>query len=169
MEQKDTNQIQAFDTLFSNNHIQMLKILLPYMDNQTQKQLAVYIKFLELKCAFSFYQKQPFPLCGCMEQETSKHPELIIRKLLPLCTATEKKELEQILSILQSINQYQELQKTMEFMKEFMPEANSENKDPFNCESDMNSILMNLLSPEQQEMFQMFSAMQPTSSTGGAS
>ena len=32
MEQKDTSQISAFDTLFSNNHIQMLKVLLENQD-----------------------------------------------------------------------------------------------------------------------------------------
>ena len=54
MEQKDTSQISAFDTLFSNNHIQMLKVLLPYMDNQFQKYLAIYIKFQELQVALNF-------------------------------------------------------------------------------------------------------------------
>ncbi len=41
MDTTDQNKVAAFDTLFSNNHIQMLKVILPYMDNQTQKSMAV--------------------------------------------------------------------------------------------------------------------------------
>lgn len=163
MEPKDHDPIQAFDTLFSNNHIQMLKLLLPYMDNPMQKQLAIYIKILELQCAFSFFRKRPFPLCGCMDHSDEKNPEIIIRKLLPLCTKEEKKDLEQILSIMQSMNQYQEMMKAMEFMKEIMPETGTSNGADATPASDMSNLLMSMLSKEQQEMFQMFSAMQPTS------
>ena len=56
MDTTDQNKVAAFDTLFSNNHIQMLKIILPYMDNQTQKSMAVYIKFLELNYTIDFYK-----------------------------------------------------------------------------------------------------------------
>lgn len=162
MDQKDTAQINAFDTLFSNNHIQMLKILLPYMDNQFQKYLAIYIKFLELQCAISFLKERPFPLCGCMESDSKKDPEVIIKKLLPLCTKKEKEQMTQILSLFQSINQYQEISRTMEMMKEFMPEMSHSEGGESGSSPDISSLLMNMLSPEQQEMFQMFSAMQPT-------
>lgn len=162
MDQKDTNQINAFDTLFSNNHIQMLKILLPYMDNQFQKYLAIYIKFLELQCALSFLKERPFPLCGCMEPDAPMEPEVLIKKLLPLCTKKEKTQMKQFLSVFQSINQYQEMAKTMEFMKEFMPEPSASDGSDSPFSPDMSSVLMNMLSPEQQEMFQMFSAMQST-------
>ncbi len=57
MEQKDTSQISAFDTLFSNNHIQMLKVLLPYMDNQFQKNILPFTSNFR-SC------KLPSTLCG---------------------------------------------------------------------------------------------------------
>ena len=80
MEQKDTSQISAFDTLFSNNHIQMLKVL-------------------------------------------------------------------------QSMSQYQEMMHTMELMKDFMPEGDSSSP------SSMTDMLMGMLTPEQKQMFDLFSAM----------
>ena len=126
MEQKDTSQISAFDTLFSNNHIQMLKVLLPYMDNQFQKYLAIYIKFQELQ---------------------------VVKRLLPLCTKEEKEQLNQILKVLQSMSQYQEMMHTMELMKDFMPEGDSSSP------SSMTDMLMGMLTPEQKQMFDLFSAM----------
>ena len=96
MEQKDTSQISAFDTLFSNNHIQMLKVLLPYMDNQFQKYLAIYIKFQELQVALNFVRKRPYPLCGCMIRPDDTDPAQVVKRLLPLCTKEEKEQLNQI-------------------------------------------------------------------------
>ena len=55
MEQQDGNKVMAFDTLFSTNHIAMLKILLSCLDYQAQKSMAVYIKFLELQYTIHYY------------------------------------------------------------------------------------------------------------------
>ena len=56
MDSNEQNKVIAFDTLFSTNHISMLKVMLPYMENQTQKSMAVYIKFLELNYTIDFYK-----------------------------------------------------------------------------------------------------------------
>lgn len=177
MDSNEHNKIIAFDTLFSNNHIQKLKIMLPYMDNQTQKSLAVYIKFLELMYTIDFYKKNPYPLCGCMEKEPSADFQKMCTELLPYCTPDEKKQIEQIRSIFQSMEMYKEMSKTMEMMKDFMPDAGSPNGFPFGGENapfgsfsqssdsqnpfsagggDMMNMLMGMLSPEQKQMFEMF-------------
>ena len=61
MEQQDGNKVMAFDTLFSTNHIAMLKILLSCLDYQAQKSMAVYIKFLELQYTIHYYNQNPHP------------------------------------------------------------------------------------------------------------
>ena len=66
MDSNEHNKVIAFDTLFCTNHIQMLKVLLPYMNHQMQKSMAVYIKFLELNYTIDYFRKHPYPLCGCM-------------------------------------------------------------------------------------------------------
>ena len=159
MDNADHNKVAAFDTLFSTNHIQMLKVILPYMDNQTQKSMAVYIKFLELNYTIEFYKKNPYPLCGCTEKESSPDIQKMCTELLPYCTDEERKKIEQVRSILQSMEMYKEMSKTMEMMKDFMPDMTS---DAGNSEQtqgdgfDMMGMLMNMLSPEQKQMFDMF-------------
>ena len=49
MEEQVTKTITAFDSLFTNNKIQMLKILLPRLIPEQQGGFAVYIKLLELQ------------------------------------------------------------------------------------------------------------------------
>lgn len=170
MDSSEQNKITAFDTLFSTNHIQMLKIILSYTDNQMQKSLAVYIKFLELNYTIDFYKRNPYPLCGCTKQETSFDIFKMCGELLPYCTEKEKKQIEQIRNIFQSMEMYKEMSKTMEIMKDFMPDMgnmfqtdyDTNQKNDSSHESnqgsgnfDMMNMLMNMLSPEQKEMFEM--------------
>lgn len=176
MDSNESSKVIAFDTLFSTNHIQMLKVLLPYMDNQMQKSMAVYIKFLELNYTLDFYKKHPFPICGCMEKETKPDLLKICTELIPYCTEAEKKQMEQIKGIFQSMEMYREMSKTMEMLKDVMPDmgdmsnlfsgfgqTSSETSSSSNDEKgipaggfDMMGMLMNMLTPEQKEMFQLF-------------
>lgn len=159
MEPTDQNKVAAFDTLFSTNHIQMLKIMLPYMDNQTQKSMAVYIKFLELNYTIEFYKKNPCPLCGCMEKGASPDIQKLCTELLPYCTDEERKKIEQIRNLLQSMEMYKEMSKTMEMMKDFMPDMTSSAEGSGQADEngfDMMGMLMNMLTPEQKQMFEMF-------------
>lgn len=91
MDSNERSKVIAFDTLFCTNHIQMLKIILSYMDNKTQKSMAVYIKFLELNYTIEFLKKHPYSLCGCMEKESSPDIFKMCSELLPYCTENEKK------------------------------------------------------------------------------
>lgn len=175
MESNESSKILAFDTLFCTNHIQMLKIILPYTDNQTQKFLAVFIKFLELNYTIEFYRKRPYPLCGCMQKEEKPDLRKLCKELLPYCSGEEKKQLEQLQGALQNMEMYQEMSKTMDFMKDMMPEMTSfmnaasaedsaagqagdsaETGSGFN----MADLLMNMLTPEQKEMYELFGGQQ---------
>lgn len=196
MDSKEHNKIIAFDTLFSTNQIQKLKIILPYMDNQMQKSMAVYIKFLELQYTIDFYKKHPYPLCGCMEKDSSPDFAKMCDELLPYCTESEKKQIGQIRELFKAMEMYQEISQTMEMMKDFMPDmdmstlfqsfggdfmgtgnseseassaewekADTTNKTDHTEKAasshsggsfDVMSLLMNMLSPEQKEMFEQF-------------
>ena len=43
------NQIYIFDSLYTNNHIQMLKIIYGVLPVKVQQKLAPFIKYLELQ------------------------------------------------------------------------------------------------------------------------
>ena len=174
MDSNEHNKVIAFDTLFCTNHIQMLKVILPYMDNKTQKSMAVYIKFLELNYTIEYFKKHSSPLCGCMERESSPDLFKMCSELLPYCTENEKKQIEQIRGVFQSMEMYKEMSKTMEMMKDFMPDINtfsnafSDDSDPSNPGGnnnsqngfDMMNMLMNMLTPEQKQMYEMFGGNQ---------
>lgn len=186
---QEHEKIIAFDTLFSTNHTQMLKILLPFMDNQAQKHLAIYIKFLELNYTISYLKKHPFQLCGCVDRESFSNFPGLCHELLPFCNDKEKRQLEQMRGIFQSMEMYREMSKTMEAMKDFMPDmgdlfqnmqaasfsgfdtcdgaftgpdaasnTTGSSKSPAAPSPGFNiaDMLMNMLTPEQKEMYEMF-------------
>lgn len=155
MERNEHDKITAFDTLFTTNHIQMLKIVMPYMDIPIRRQMAVYIKYLELRYTLSYYSSHCVELCGCSmnPMSSSKKEDFNISKIcseiLPYCTAEEKQKVEQFAGLFRSMEMYREMSQTFEMMKDFAPGNGG-------TEDGMMDILINMLSPEQKSMFDMF-------------
>lgn len=155
MERKEHDKITAFDSLFTTNHIQILKIVMPYLDTPMRKKMAVYIKYLELQYTLSYYSSHSVELCGCSIHPTNsaEKEEFNLSKLcseiLPYCTAREKQSIEQISGMFRSVEMYQEISRTFEMMKNFAP-------DNGGGEDGMMNTLLSMLSPEQKSMFEMF-------------
>ena len=163
MEMKEHNKIAAFDTLFSTNHTQMLKIILPHLDYRMQKSMAIYIKWLELNYTIDFYKKNPSSHCNYKKSDVAADPCSMCEELLPYCSAGERKQVKQIQEFMKGMEMYQEFSKTMEIMKEFMPDMTSSGPDDTTPGEDSSfssafnplDLMMNMLSPEQKEMFDL--------------
>ena len=52
-----TGAILAFDTLYTTNHMKILKLLLPYLEPEHQKKLAIFIKWQELMFTMNFFKQ----------------------------------------------------------------------------------------------------------------
>lgn len=151
MGQNGQDRIAAFDAFFTNNHIQKLKILLPVFDRSMQKNLAVYIKYLELQHTLSFFRKNPderfsFPYGNPSENSyanTAKNPFPPLHQsvsaaspqepswdigelcdaLLPYCTVSEQSRLNSMRNMVQALSQYKEMMEMMQMLKELFPEG----------------------------------------------
>lgn len=170
---EDASSVMAFDALYTTNQIQKLKVLLPYIDPSMQKHLAVYIKYMELQYTMNFTKRHASTLCGC---ELSRPDKPDLRKLCKeLClysTPEEIRQLEQIQNILQTMETMQEMSQTMSAMQEIFPDMNMDSlfANPLSgtgqsgdgaeqssaSGSPMMDMLIQMLSPEQREMYEMF-------------
>ena len=124
----DDNRIDkaaAFDTLFTNNRIQILKTLAYYIDPHLLKGLAVYIKFLELQYTLALFRKHPetalhsFPLSS----DGSSLAGELCSDLMPLCDETQKASLQQVTQMLDNIHNFQEMMDMAKSMQELFPEG----------------------------------------------
>lgn len=153
---EDSSNVMAFDALYTNNQIQKLKVLLPYIEPSMQKNMAIYIKYMELKYTIDLFKKHPFQICAASKDTENPDIQKIFRELKPYCTESESKQLEQMNSIFQTMEMYQEMSQTMSAMQEMFPDMGKQNSDNPSG-SSMENLLMGMLSPEQKAMFEAFS------------
>lgn len=142
------NGIELFDTLFTNNHICMMKLLLPLLSPSVQKKLAIYIKYLELQYTLQYFTKHPQGICfASPHAETPYDFNTVLDDFLPYCTSREKDSILQLRTMLNRFRNLQDMMEMMNTMKELFPEG---------FEAAENGDLFNSLSPE---MFENISSM----------
>jgi len=138
--------------------------------------LAVYIKYMELQYTMNHVRKHPFQICGC-SLPNSKTPDLrkLCQELCLYSSPEEIKQLEQFQNMLQTMETVQEMSQTMAAMQEIFPNmseafsfgndsASSDGeKDQTSSQPSMMDMLMNMLTPEQKAMYEMFQNNVPTS------
>lgn len=123
METIKNEQIYAFDSLYTTNHIQMLKILLPCLNPPLQKNLALYIKFLELRYTISFLNAHPHVISGCGFDTKYREQEIPVDDLLPYLTPREAENLKHLQKSMDIMKQFSNMQKNMEALKGILPEG----------------------------------------------
>lgn len=156
MENPENQSVIAFDTLYTTNHIQILKILLPFVEAAAQKKLIVMIKFLELQYTLHYisYFPPPGPMAACGRSKNAPGAGLdivqIFEQIKNFCTPGERAMFEQLSNMKKSMEMYEEMTEMMRMFSEL----NSEKEDAAN--PNPMDLLKGMLSPEQQAMFEMF-------------
>lgn len=131
MGKKEIEAITAFDSLFTTNRIQMLKVLLPRLSSEAQGNFAVYIKFLELQYTMTFLQHHPSgpliahgkPLSENIFQGDSTDTIELLDELLPFSGPEERTKIENMKNMMQSMSKMQEMMEMMQMMQELFPEG----------------------------------------------
>ena len=123
-------EITPFDLRTNTPSLQMIKLIIPYLPPKNQRILAIYIKFVEFQKTLSSFR--------IFKKQTHSTEQMLteIRPYLPS-------------DIFDSIDNILNMISMMEMMKT-MSEANT---------SDPTEMLKNMLSPEQQSMFEMYNTM----------
>ena len=165
METIKNEQIYAFDSLYTTNHIQMLKILLPCLNPPLQKNLALYIKFLELRYTISFLNAQPYAISGCGFDKKNGEQEIPVGDLLPYLTPQEAENLKQLQKSMDIMKQFSTMQKNMEALKGILPEGTdletlfqgmmSKTQEPRHASSS-GDVLKNMMSDSQKDLYEEF-------------
>jgi len=154
LSQQSSDHVLAFDTLYTNNHIQMLKVLLPHLPRKQKNEFAVFIKYMELQytIALSKKTKHQINICTASTEDTSDISSLI-DELQPYCTEQERKTFSHMAETFQTLHMFQDLQKYKDL---FATMSTPEDSSTGNANPDISQMLKNMLSPEQQTMFEMF-------------
>jgi len=137
MTETGQEKIIAFDTLFTTNHIQMLKILLTYAEPSQQKTMAVYIKFLELQYTLSFFRQYPSSPMNFPKEEKLNAAK-ICDEILPFCNPSQQEMVNNMKTMYQNFENMQEMMQMIQMMKELFPDSdNSPDGNPLSMLSGM--------------------------------
>ena len=156
MEEQNTKTITAFDSLFTTNKIQMLKILLPRLAPEQQSGFAVYIKLLELQYTLSLLRRHPGTrlmgngrqLSANFFQGDNTDTVELLDELIPFSGPEERSRLENIKNMIANFKKMQEMMEMIQMLQELFPEGMGRDNpaDMFSGMSDM----------DMSAIFQMF-------------
>ena len=159
---KDNDYVCAFDHFYTTNHIQILKSMLPFIDNDRLSMLPVMIKYMELQYTISLMKEGRRPCVQTINACSKENPDLeqiyhIIKKYL---NASEKQRMQQIINMSNTISNFKEMQQMMELFQSMNTDSASSDSDngfsmpnPAMLEDIMKS------NPNFEEMAQLFKTM----------
>lgn len=147
MEHQEPAPMTPFDQLISNQTLQMIKLLIPYTSPETQRFLAVYVKFSELTYTLNFFQNFKRELQAQDFEKKSISPLEIIQEIRPYLPSQTSETLDTIVNMISM----------MELFDTFR--GNSANGEDTDSGFNPMSMIKNMLTPEQQDMFDMYNTM----------
>lgn len=146
---EDNDYVLAFDHFYTTNHIQILKSLLPFMDNDNFRMLPVLIKYMELKYTLSQvgHGTPGFTngiRASSMDTDTKSGSDMadtlenIYKAVHKYLAPGEEKSFNQILSAIRTMKNVREMQQMIELFQSLNPDTNAN--------MDVGAIMENLSS-----------------------
>lgn len=125
MEHNENQAVITFDTLYTNNHIQILKVLLPYFDGNSRKKLAVLIKFMELRYTMEYFSRHMALECAGEQDSDSGKPDIvkIFEQIKNFCTPSERAMFDQLANMKKSMEMYEEMMNMMQLFSQLSPDG----------------------------------------------
>jgi len=138
------DKVTAFDSLFTTNHIQMLKILLSFLKPPLQGKVAVYIRFLEFQYTLRFFTENPYaavfsagsvppsPFSGSGDAGGFS---ALFDEMLPYCDMREREQLRNLQNMLKNMENMQQMMQMVQMLQEVFP-SNGDAGSGFPGDSD---------------------------------
>ena len=139
----EENFVKIFDEFYTNNHIQIMKSLLPFLGEKQRVNMPVLIKFLELQDAMQKQKKGCHPW-DCVE--VSPVTELtdfipVYQSIQKYLSASENETIQQLLQLKSQMDNIKQMQQMFEMFQEM---NGSEDNCPLDGE-DSNMDIMKLM------------------------
>lgn len=114
----------TFDSIFSTDELQIMKVLLPCLPEDKRGFFAIFIRFQELMLTMDRVRHSPRGI----PMPKAPSGDSLMEELLPYCNSSQESMLRQFQ---QSMEQFEELKDAMEMasMMQDVFEANQENKE----------------------------------------
>lgn len=143
MDNKQPEPMTPFDELTMPKQLRLIKLLLPFTPAISQRTLGILIKFFELQHTIQYFQKSYDQNFSKEQSNPFDNPANILDLLLPYLSPDEK----------QTADSFRQIIDMMELMQAF---SNQKDGGCDSSETNPMDFVMNMFSPEQQEIFQNY-------------
>lgn len=151
----DQDTICAFDTLYTNRQIQMLKLAMPLLPSVYRSFLAIYIKFLELQHTINMAKNSRFSDAVHYDQSgftfNAETMDNYFQSIMPYLSDDDKGKVQKIKNMLQTMEQFKQMKPILDMMSQQTGEGSC-------AEDNYMDILKSFLSEDQLLMFEMFNS-----------
>lgn len=132
----------VFDHFYTNNHIQILKSLLPFFDAENNFFLPILIKYLELQHTISLTMKGMHPMEPSIKASSkqSPSPEEPFHAIKKYLAPNEEKTFQQIINMMHTMDNVKEMQKMMELFQSMNGDG-TDSSNPFPDLSNLENIM----------------------------
>ena len=105
----DNDYVLVFDHFYTNNHIQIMKTLLPYIDSAAMPMLPVMIKYLELQYTIKLVRKNTRPEAPVLSACSKDSPDIetIYQSIRKYLAPEEEKSFQQIIQLMHTMDMLQ--------------------------------------------------------------
>ena len=176
MEKKTSTPMTPFDEWTVPRELHILKLLIPYTPAASQQTLGILVKIMELQHTFQYFQQQKNALHSQEASAGFSSPLDMLEEIAPYLPPEQAEMLgtfRNMMNIMDMVQMMQEFSGGME--TDFDPSGSPDSEASFGngagCREgepsfgmfgggfDPMQLMMGMLSPEQQEMFQMYQTM----------
>lgn len=105
MEQDNMKQIPPLDSMVQDRQLQMLKAAVPYITEPAGKNMAFFIRFLELHRTMSLFEQPQTTIQMCSTQEKQNSSVQMLEALRDYCTPQEQEQIDMIMNYMQMFSQ----------------------------------------------------------------
>lgn len=165
MEQRPQKPMIPFDELVTPPMLQMLKLFLPYTPASNQRFLGVFVKFLELKETISFFQKPSYnSYTQAFSSSQASSPMEMLMNMRPYLPPQQAEMMESFLNMMNIMEMVQMFQDSAPSGENAFGDmggpGNADNSgNMFSGGFNPMDMVMGMLTPDQQNMFQMYNDM----------
>lgn len=117
--------LTPIDQIANQNHLQLIKAVLPYIQPQNQKMLSIMIKMIELQNILHFYEQNLSCISACSTEP--EHPGMldILTNIRNYCEGEEQGIIDQWIQLASAMEMYSIFAQSSDEMMPF-PEINPE-------------------------------------------
>lgn len=176
MEKKPSTPMTPFDEWIVPRELHILKLLIPYTPAASQQTLGILVKIMELQHTFQYFQQQKNALHSQEASAGFSSPLDMLEEIAPYLPPEQAEMLgtfRNMMNIMDMVQMMQEFSGGMEtdFDPSGSPDSEASSGNGAGCREgepsfgmfgggfDPMQLMMGMLSPEQQEMFQMYQNM----------